>query len=167
MLFKSSDLPVHPQIKEFLAKQMHGNPFNKYCIDCKKKKTSHFLVQYGLFVCQDCANVHAQMNQYAQSRLQIKHVLHEHWDDFQLKSAQVGGNRPLFDILKEFDIAEMDTPHKYRHAVLKWYRRRHAAKCDGLDMQFIEPKPAKNMDERLNNTKVLLRKNLDELNPKI
>lgn len=77
---------MDPKIKEFLKEQMEGNPFNKYCIDCKKKRTSHFLVQYGLFVCQDCANIHNQMNGYQLSKLQIKHVYYEHWDDYQLRS---------------------------------------------------------------------------------
>jgi len=43
-IFKSSSLPVDPKIKEFLAMKMTGNAFNKYCIDCKKKRTTHFLI---------------------------------------------------------------------------------------------------------------------------
>ena len=34
-IFKSSDLPVDPKIKEFLNNKMTGNAYNKYCIDCK------------------------------------------------------------------------------------------------------------------------------------
>ena len=65
--FKSSTIPVNPRITEFLTSKMTGNPYNKYCIDCKKKRTSHFLIQYGLFVCADCAQIHDQMNYYSPS----------------------------------------------------------------------------------------------------
>ena len=160
-LFKSSDLPVDPKIKEFLQKQMEGNPFNKYCIDCKKKKTTHFIVQYGLFICQECASIHNTMNSYQTSVLQIKHVQFEHWDDYQLRSVQVGGNRPLFDLLKEYEISDLEIPFKYRHAALRWYRRRHLANCDGQFMVFTESKPAKNMDERISNTKIAIKKEIE------
>jgi hypothetical protein len=63
-IFKSSTIPIAQEIVDFLTKIMTGNPYNKYCIDCKKKRTSHFLVQYGLFVCEDCAHIHDQMNFY-------------------------------------------------------------------------------------------------------
>jgi len=33
--FKASDFPQPPEINEFLKERM-SNPFNKYCIDCKK-----------------------------------------------------------------------------------------------------------------------------------
>lgn len=85
----------------------------------------------------------------------------EHWDDYQLKSVQVGGNRPLFDLLKEYEISDLDIPLKYRHAALRWFRRHHLAKCDGQAMEFTENKPAKNMDEQLKNTKAMLKKEID------
>jgi len=33
----SSHLELHPTIADWLTKHMIGNPFNKYCIDCKKR----------------------------------------------------------------------------------------------------------------------------------
>lgn len=34
---KSSDFELNPTILDWLTKHMTGNPFNKYCIDCKKR----------------------------------------------------------------------------------------------------------------------------------
>ena len=82
VFFKTSEFQMHPKIKEFLTTKMKGNPFNKYCLDCKKKKTTHFLVEYGIFVCKDCAHLHQKANNFAISNLNVKHVLKEHWDDY-------------------------------------------------------------------------------------
>ena len=55
--------------------------YNKYCIDCKKNQTTHFLVWYGSFVCKSCAEEHVEAfggNQNVYS----KDVYGEHWDDY-------------------------------------------------------------------------------------
>ena len=59
--FKSSVYPVPPEVLEFLKKQTIGIAYNKYCIDCKQKKTTHFVVWTGTFVCQKCAEAHVQL----------------------------------------------------------------------------------------------------------
>ena len=59
--FKSSVYPVAPEILEFLKKQTTGIAYNKYCIDCKQKKTTHFVVWTGTFVCEKCADLHSKL----------------------------------------------------------------------------------------------------------
>lgn len=53
--FKSSVYPVAPEILDFLKKQTTGIAYNKYCIDCQQKKSTHFVVWTGTFVCKNCA----------------------------------------------------------------------------------------------------------------
>lgn len=84
--FKTSGVKQHPKIREFLQKKMTGNAFNKFCLDCKKKKTSHFVVYMGIFVCMDCATHHSRLRNFIQSEQYIKDVNVEQWDDWQLKS---------------------------------------------------------------------------------
>lgn len=91
--FKASDFAQPPEVTQFLKDKM-ADPFNKYCIDCKKNLTSHALIHNGIFVCADCAALHRQtfggMGNY------IKDMYKDHWDDYQLKSIQVGGNKAFF-----------------------------------------------------------------------
>jgi hypothetical protein len=49
--FKSSEFAQPSEVTEFFKTQLK-NPFNKYCIDCKKKKTTHALVWLGIYVCE-------------------------------------------------------------------------------------------------------------------
>ena len=106
---------------------MVGNPFNKYCIDCKRAKTTHFLVWIGTFVCGACANGHLEMKNGGMSKTYVKDVLNEHWDDYQLKSVQLGGNKQLFEILKDFKLENVSLEKRYNHRAVRWYARKHAA----------------------------------------
>jgi len=56
-MFKSSKFPQQPELKAFLQEKL-ANPYNKYCIDCKKNQTTHAIVWLGVFVCKDCAELH-------------------------------------------------------------------------------------------------------------
>jgi len=61
---------------------MTENPFNKYCIDCKKKKTTHCLIWLGTFVCEGCAVNHINLPNGCQSKSYVKDVFNENWDDY-------------------------------------------------------------------------------------
>ena len=56
--------------------------------------------------------------------------------------------------MKEYGIDNHPLSSKYRHAAVTWYRRRHLAQMDGVpfDME-MNPKPPKDFDERLAQTK--------------
>jgi hypothetical protein len=99
-MFKTSQYPQSPELKEYLTQKL-ANPYNKYCIDCKKNMTSHALIWLGVFVCKDCAQTHqgtfgGNCNSY------VKDVFNEQWDDYQLRSVAFGGNQPLFALMKEY-----------------------------------------------------------------
>ena len=57
--FKASDFAQPPELQEFLKSKLQ-NPFNKYCLDCKKNLTTHALIWLGTFVCAGCAKIHRQ-----------------------------------------------------------------------------------------------------------
>lgn len=152
--FRASTLPQPPELQDFLKERL-ANPFNKYCIDCKKNQTTHCLVWLGVFVCADCAAIHRQ-GFGGQSQNYIKEVHKDHWDDYQLRSVQIGGNKALFEILKEYAIENEALLDKYKHPCIKWYQKSHVAKMDGA--QFDVPKPPKDWNERYELTKTQLTK---------
>ena len=81
--FKTSDLDPLKELDEFLKKEMTKTPFNKYCIDCKKKQTTHCVVVYGIFVCEDCATSHLyDYPNGAMSYCYVKKCSGEFWDDY-------------------------------------------------------------------------------------
>ena len=57
-------------------------------------------------------------NQYSY----VKDVYKEQWDDYQLRSVCLGGNQPLFQILKEYSVDNEPIHSKYKSACVKWYR---------------------------------------------
>lgn len=77
--------------------------FNRYCVECKKQKSTHALLWIGIYVCAGCA-ANAQEMLGGQTAVYAKDVMKEHWDDYQLRSLAYGGNKPYFDVIKEFDI---------------------------------------------------------------
>jgi len=55
--FKTSHLPQSEDLKKFLTEKL-ANPYNKYCLDCKKNTTTHCIIWLGIFLCKDCAEMH-------------------------------------------------------------------------------------------------------------
>ena len=82
------------ELKEFFEEKL-SNPYNKYCIDCKKNQTTHALLWLGAFVCGSCANQHKEL-QGGNFNVYVKDVYGELWDDYQLRSICIGGNQALF-----------------------------------------------------------------------
>lgn len=93
--FKASDYEQPPEVAEFIKDKL-ADPFNKYCIDCKKNLTSHCLLYTGIFICPGCAAKHREIAGPENHITYIKDLYKDHWDDYQLKSIQIGGNKPFF-----------------------------------------------------------------------
>jgi hypothetical protein len=90
----------------------------------------------------------------SQSKVYVKDR-YEHWDDFQIKSAIIGGNKKMFSHLKEFEIDKWDPSTRYSLKAVDWYKRKHAHLLNGLDEDtFLDKKPsqAPKIKETLKNT---------------
>jgi hypothetical protein len=72
---------------------------------------------------------------------------------------QLGGNKALFDFMKEYEIHELDNAQRYKHKALIWYKKYHISKAEGRE--FTVPKPPKDWNERMEMTKSTL-KNVGE-----
>jgi len=73
-----------------------------------------------------------------------KDIFNEQWDDYQLKSIQLGANKALFDIQKEYNINELPFVKRYTHPAVLWYIKMHKAEMDGTLAKFNLKKPPKN-----------------------
>ena len=59
-----------------------------------------------------------------------KSVMGEQWDDYQLRSLAYGGNKPFFELLKEYEIGSVDVTTRHNHPAVKWYKARHISRMD-------------------------------------
>jgi hypothetical protein len=51
------------------------DPYNRFCIDCLHQRSSHSVLAYGIFVCENCAQKHKLQG------ARTKEVISENWDD--------------------------------------------------------------------------------------
>jgi hypothetical protein len=101
--FKSSTLAKPAEMTEYLQSLL-SDQYNKFCIDCKVKESTHCLVMYGTFVCESCAEV--QKLQFGFMHTYPKRIFEDQWDDWQLSSIdpKLGGNKQLYDLFVEYEI---------------------------------------------------------------
>jgi len=93
------------------------DPYNHYCINCKKHKSTHVVIFIGAYVCEKCAKALVEV-QGGNKNCYVKSVYGEMWDDYQLKSLAHGGNKNLFVILKEYDLMKQSLIKNYSHPAL-------------------------------------------------
>merc|ERR1740139_152791 len=104
---------------QMLKQIVEGNKFNIFCVDCQKNKSTHANITYGTFICHDCAKQHwgiFTMNQHY-----IKPI-NEMWDSHQLKVATFGGNKHLFDFLKQYEMERLPVAKKYGYPAPESYK---------------------------------------------
>ena len=68
----------------------------------------------------------------------VKAALTENWDKYQLKVAQMFGNKPFFEFLKQYEIQQYSIALKYKTIAVKYYRDRlnHEA-MGGVNPEFL------------------------------
>lgn len=126
--FTTSGFEQQPELKAYFE-DILAIPYNKFCIDCQRNLTTHCIVWLGSFVCGDCAKEHSLRfggNQY----VYVKNIYNEQWDDYCLRSVALGGNKPVFDLFREYDIVKNPIEKKYLHNCVRWYKAMHMAKMD-------------------------------------
>ena len=53
--FKTSNLPQSQELIDYLNELIIKKEENYFCIDCRIYPSTHALIWYGTFVCQNCA----------------------------------------------------------------------------------------------------------------
>lgn len=80
---------------------------------------------YGVYVCKSCADTHKE--HFGNHQVYVKDVYGEQWDDYQLRSLVIGGNKKFFEILKEYQSEGLDLKTKYKTSCAIWYKQKHLA----------------------------------------
>lgn len=103
MAFATSQLPIDSHLTAYLT-ELLSDPYNKWCLDCKANRSTHAIVMFGIFVCEQCSIQHVTL--FGKQATWPKRVLSEHWDDYQLLHVArgCGGNKPIYDLFKEYEI---------------------------------------------------------------
>ena len=114
--FKSSGVDQHVDLRLYLDMKI-CEPYNHFCINCKRRKSSHFLLWIGAFVCEHCAHA-VQINCGGNMNCYVKNVFRDQWDDYQLRAVAYGGNQNLFKILKEYDLETTNLVQSYNSQAL-------------------------------------------------
>ncbi|CDW79899.1 adp-ribosylation factor gtpase-activating [Stylonychia lemnae] len=166
-VFKTSTIPQHQELKNYLQNLLIQDPYNKFCVDCHHNVSSVACLTYGIFICQACAHIHKVVFM-GRSQSQVKDIFNEWWDDYQLEavSPEFGGNKRFFQLLQEYNIHTLTIQDKYQHKAVKYYARKLQALVD-KNQQFREDPPAKDWNDRLTRASTVVQKSLDKYEKKI
>lgn len=91
--------------------------------------------------------------------LYIKDIFGEQWDDYQLRSIGLGGNKQLYLILKEYGIEKSSLCNTIDYSCIQWYKVKHQAKMDNVECN--EMKPPVTWGESVSQTQIKLKNVLD------
>jgi len=86
-----------------------------------KNKVTHFVVDYGIFICEACAIQHQAAFPFGKHH--IKEIFAEHYDPHQLKILAVSSNKVWHDLTKEYLIHKDPVYKKYTVNIAKWHRK--------------------------------------------
>lgn len=100
-------------------KVMMKHPLNKMCIDCKKPYPLFASITNGVFICEECAEIHRTLG----SHISYVRGLKEKWDVYLLSYMYRGGNNRFTDFMENYEIIEdADIRYKYRTKGIENYR---------------------------------------------
>ena len=119
-------------------------------IQSQTNLSTHILVHYGAFMCQNCANNH--VNIFGFWKTYPKSIMDEQFDDYQLAAIcdQIGGNKPIYDLFVEYQIQNEIRFNRFNHMAFNWHKRKLSALTIGKP--FDEKKPAKCLEEFWDNS---------------
>ncbi len=134
---------LQPPTQTAYLRDLLNDPFNKFCVDCTKSESTHANISFGTFICADCALAHIE--NFGMDRSYVKDIFEEVWDQYQIKSVSLGGNRKFWDFMKQYKSENKDMLSKYDTSESQYYKKRLAALI--VNKHFTESPPAKNIDE--------------------
>ena len=135
--FRTSNRPQPEAVRNYLKSLLASDPYNRFCVECHQKLSTHVIITLGLFMCKECAAIVQTHLLPMHSR--IKDIFGEHWDDYQLRCVNSapeiqGGNKHFFEFMREYKLVDESgwvVPEKrYKHESIRYYARRLWARVD-------------------------------------
>ncbi len=69
---------------------------NIVCLDCKSNLATHASVTFGIYICEECAEMHQHILgsrlSYIKSLFKPSAIADANWDEYLLKFMENGGN---------------------------------------------------------------------------
>lgn len=133
------DIKPPENLTEYLEKVI-TDPFNHYCLNCKQSLSTHVIMQLGVFICGSCAEYFSsQCGGHDGQNCSIKSVFGEQeWDDGEIRTIQLGGNKPVFDLLLQNNLEKMPLIINYNHPAVQQYKKEHTARVKGSTVQVLD-----------------------------
>lgn len=110
---------------------------NDTCVDCCTNQSTYFVMNFGIFICENCAAQHAHY--FPCSRHYMKEIFTETWDPTQLKFLEIASNKPAYDLFRQYFVHDKTIEMRYHHNSLDWYEKKVAHLACGR--QFNMPPP--------------------------
>jgi len=117
-------------------------------VDCHHNESTHCAVNFGIFLCEECAQEHLKV--LGMEHSYIKELFSDHWDGFQLRMlepAYGGGNHVWFELMKEFEVQPLAIALKYKTSIALYRRKVLFMRASGDTSEV--PLPAKNLKEKI------------------
>jgi len=110
-------------------------PFNKYCVDCKRNKTSHGLAWLGALVCLDCGGAVVVAAGDDAENSPLTDVVNGPISDEQVAYFEAGGNEKLFHFMREYNLQNESIAAVFSKSSMKWYRGHLQATVTGEEFK--------------------------------
>merc|ERR1712166_815057 len=101
-------------------------------------RSTHANCTFGVFICEMCANYH-----YSNAPMGASYIktLTEVWDPYQLRAVQIGGNKAMYEFLREYQKERHEVDVKYKSDAARHYARSLSFRVKNLG--FLEKAPPK------------------------
>lgn len=118
-----------------------NDPDNRKCFDCGTSPTNWICVNNGIFLCSKCAGEHRG---YGAIISNLKFIMLDKLNEFQIELMKRGGNKKLDQLLEEYKIDKnkIDKLILYSTRLLEYHRDYLYNKIAGKD----DPKPPSKFD---------------------
>lgn len=132
-------------MRKLLEDLLLKDTYNKFCVDCNLKESTHANITYGTFICETCYFLH--VGQIGMYKSYVKSIYNDLWDEYQLKTVTFGGNKIFWDFMRQYNSEQLLIKEKYSTKQAKFYKKRlHNQICD---IPFHQEQPPRNFDEAL------------------
>ena len=139
-LYKESTEPFM-QIASKELIELINNPENRKCFDCESSPANWLCVNNAIYLCSKCAGEHRG---YGTIISNLKFMMLDKLNEFQIEIMKRGGNKKLDDLLEEYKIDKNKTDKLilYSYRLLEYHRDYLYNKIAGKN----DPKPPSKFD---------------------
>lgn len=116
---------------------------NLICIDCKSNLADHASVTFGVYICEECAELHAEMLgpriSFVKSLFKNSRLASAQWDEYSLRLMENGGNYGFKKFMLFYKIRCKEMYKRYMHKAAYYYSLSLRSKVDGTHLPFRPP----------------------------